>query len=244
MPYYMEETEGEFCVFKEGTMTPLECYADRGDAEDYLTALRIATADEGYKAESDTHIPPEAVAENARMALEVRAAMPPSMQGMTLVGLARANQLANRRPVSVATIRRMLSYFERHEVDKQGATWDERGKGWQAWMGWGGDEGWAWAQEIIAMEDEMEAKASRRHSEADMKLIRAMRKQLKMMLEICVELGDDGYEDEEESAEEQTEMETGIAEVVDALDDVRTMKSEEVPSEVKAFARRLMGANE
>ena len=89
----------------------------------------------------------------------------------------------------------------------------------------------------------MEAKASRRHSEADMKLIRAMRKQLKMMLEICVELGDDGYEEGEEAGEE-LEMESGIAEVVDALDDVRTMKSEEVPADVKAFARRLLGANE
>ena len=247
MPYYMEQTEGEFCVFKEGAEVPLECYADQSDAEDYLTALNIATADEETKAESDTHIPPEAVADNARLALEVRAEKPPSQQGMTLVGLARANQLADRRPVTVATLRRMLSYFERHEVDKEGATWDEQGKGWQAWYGWGGDEGWAWAKEIIAEEDAMEAKASRRHSEADMKLIRTMRKQLKMMLEICVELGDDGYEEGEEAGEEsaeQTEMETGIAEVVDALDDVRTMKSEEVPADVKAFARRLMGASE
>lgn len=240
MPYYMESVEGEFCVFKEGEAIPLECYDDQSDAEDYLTALRIATADEGYKAESDTHIPPEAVADNARLALEVRADKPPSQQGMTLVGLARANQLADRRPVSVATIRRMLSYFERHEVDKEGVTWDEQGKGWQAWMGWGGDEGWAWARQIIAEEDSMEeAKAARRHSEADMKLIRTMRKQLKMMIEICVELGDDGY-DEEETAENQQEMETGIAEVVDALDATRTMKVE-ASVEAKALARRLMG---
>ena len=271
MPYYMESVEGEFCVFKEGEAVPLECYADRGSAEDYLTALRIATADEGYKAESDTHIPPEAVARNAQMALEVRAEMPPSMQGMTLVGLARANQLAQRRPVSVATLRRMLSYFERHEVDKEGATWDEQGKGWQAWMGWGGDEGWAWAREIIAEEDSMdEAKVSRRHSEADMKLIRTARKQISGAIDTLKALGDDGMDDEETKALHVTvhvevseddhgdeyveepsdaQMETGIAEIVAALDGMRTMKAEEapldtvktLPQSVKAIGDYMVG---
>ena len=261
MPYYMEETEGQFCVFKEGTELPLECYDDQSDAEAYLTALQIATADEDIKAESDTHIPPEAVAQNAQRALEVRAEKPPSQQGMTLVGLARANQLAKREPVSVATIRRMLSYFERHEVDKEGETWDEQGKGWQAWYGWGGDEGWAWAKEIIAEEDSMdETKASRRHSEADMKLIRNARKQISGAIETLKELGDDGLDDEETKAlhvvvhvevsdddhaeeSDDAQMEEGIAEIVGALDSVGTMKSEEgkldtvksLPQSVKAI---------
>jgi hypothetical protein len=159
MPYYMESVEGEFCVFKEGQDEPLKCYDREAQAEAYLTALNIATADENYKAESDTYVPPEAVAENARRALEVRAEKPPSQRGMTPVGLARARQLANRQPVSVATLRRMISYFARHEVDKAGATWDEQGKGWQAWYGWGGDEGWAWARRIVEREDSVEGKA-------------------------------------------------------------------------------------
>ena len=158
MPYHIEETTEGYCVYKDGEAEPMECYVSEADAEAYLTALNIATADE-TKAESDTHVPPEAVAENARRALEVRAEKPPSQRGMTPVGLARARQLANRQPVSVATLRRMASYFERHEVDKDGATWSEQGKGWQAWMGWGGDEGWAWAKEITAEEDRMETKA-------------------------------------------------------------------------------------
>lgn len=222
MPYFINTVDGEFCVFKEGESTPLECYTDRDDAEAYYIALTIATADEA-KAETDTHIPPEAVAENARLALEVRAEKPPGEQGMTLVGLARARQLAERRPVSVATLRRMVSYFARHEVDKQGATWDERGKGWQAWYGWGGDEGRDWAQAIIDEEDSMEAKASRRHSEADMKLIRTARKGASAIIDIMVQLGDDGYDD----AEAQREMEEGIADIVDALDNTRIMKSGE-----------------
>lgn len=109
---------------------------------------------------AETFIPPVAVAINARQALDVRANKPPSQRGMTPVGLARASQLANRKPVSLNTIRRMAAYFARHEVDKQGSTWDSQGAGWQAWMGWGGDEGRAWAKEILQkMGDGMEAKS-------------------------------------------------------------------------------------
>jgi len=43
----------------------------------------------------------------------------------------------------------MKAYFDRHEVDKQGSTWSEQGKGWQAWQGWGGDEGRTWANAIV-----------------------------------------------------------------------------------------------
>jgi hypothetical protein len=120
---------------------------------------------------ADTFTAPQAVADNAQRALDVRAEKPPSQQGMTPVGLARANQLAKREPVSLVTVRRMVAYFDRHEIDKEGLTWDEQGKGWQAWNGWGGDEGRAWARSIIE-ENSMETKASRRHSESDMESLR------------------------------------------------------------------------
>jgi len=90
--------------------------------------------------------PPQGVADNARRALEVRARKPESERGMTAVGIARARDLANRVALSEDTIRRMVAYFERHESDKEGSTWDEQGKGWQAWYGWGGDDGFAWAK--------------------------------------------------------------------------------------------------
>ena len=90
--------------------------------------------------------PPQSVADNARRALEVRARKPESERGMTAVGIARARDLANRVALSEDTIRRMVAYFERHESDKEGSTWDEQGKGWQAWNGWGGDDGFAWAK--------------------------------------------------------------------------------------------------
>lgn len=93
--------------------------------------------------------PPKKVQENARLSLEVRESKPPSQRGMTPVGLARARDLMNGKTLSPETVKRMLNYLTRHEVDKQGSTWDERGKGWQAWMGWGGDEGFRWARKIV-----------------------------------------------------------------------------------------------
>ena len=96
-----------------------------------------------------TYIPTNAIADNARQALKVRDTKPASQRGMTSVGLARARDLMNKRPQSEDTVRRMKAFFDRHEADKQGETWDEKGKGWQAWNGWGGDEGYTWATAIV-----------------------------------------------------------------------------------------------
>jgi len=96
-----------------------------------------------------SYIPTDAMADNARRALEIREKKPMSQRGMTSVGIARARDLMNKRPMSEDTVRRMKAFFDRHEADKQGETWDEQGKGWQAWMGWGGDEGYSWSTAIV-----------------------------------------------------------------------------------------------
>jgi hypothetical protein len=68
---------------------------------------------------------------------------------MTAVGLARARDIQNKKSLSEETVRRMKAYFDRHEIDKQGETWAQQGKGWQAWHGWGGDAGQTWANAIV-----------------------------------------------------------------------------------------------
>jgi HK97 family phage portal protein len=104
--------------------------------------------------------PPQSVADNARRALDVRETKPESQRGMTEVGIARARDLANRANLSEDTIRRMVAYFERHQSDKDGSTWGDQGKGWQAWNGWGGDEGFAWAKGKVEEFDRARAKKS------------------------------------------------------------------------------------
>ena len=71
------------------------------------------------------------------------------VEGMERTGLARANQLCNREPISVDTIARMAS-FARHKQNSkiapefEGTPWKD--KGYVAWEGWGSDEGIEWAQ--------------------------------------------------------------------------------------------------
>jgi len=89
-------------------------------------------------------------------------------------------------------VRRMVAYFDRHEIDKEGATWDEQGKGWQAWNGWGGDEGRAWARRIIE-ENSMSTKASRRHSESDMESLRMAAYHNRETMKALRSVGYDGF---------------------------------------------------
>ena len=70
--------------------------------------------------------------------------------GGTLVGLARANQLKDREPLSASTVLRMYSFFSRHEPDKSATGFNsgEEGfpsKGRVAWDLWGGDGGYSWS---------------------------------------------------------------------------------------------------
>jgi lambda family phage portal protein len=99
--------------------------------------------------------PPEGAREAAKRALDVRETKPPSQRGMTPVGIARARDLINGVKMSPDTVRRMKAFFDRHEVDKKGATFGEQGKGWQAWNGWGGDAGFSWAKKVVG---QMEAR--------------------------------------------------------------------------------------
>ena len=93
-------------------------------------------------------IPPQFVADNAARGLELRQRFG---RGGTEIGVARANELVERRALTPETIRRMVSYFARHEVDKRGRNYFNEEKpsaGRIAWLLWGGDEGRAWALDI------------------------------------------------------------------------------------------------
>ena len=98
---------------------------------------------------TSTFTPPAAVALEAMCGLELRSQQVPSNRCCTVVGLARAKQLKNREPVSIDTLKRMRSYFQRHAVDKKGARWAIDSKGFQAWLLWGGDSGRDWANRTL-----------------------------------------------------------------------------------------------
>ncbi len=106
--------------------------------------------------------PPQGARKAAERALRRRAQKPQSQRGMTPVGIARARDLINGVNLSPETVRRMLAYFSRHEVDKQGSTWESYGKGRQAWDGWGGDAGFTWARKVVDQMNAADKKATLR----------------------------------------------------------------------------------
>lgn len=73
----------------------------------------------------------------------------------TSVGWTRAGQLARGETLSLSTVKRMYSYFSRHEVDKKGKDWANQSNpsnGYIMWLAWGGDAGFAWSRRIVAKE--------------------------------------------------------------------------------------------
>jgi ATP-dependent protease ClpP protease subunit len=73
-------------------------------------------------------------------------------RGGTAVGVARARDISNRVNLSPETINRMVSYFARHEVDKQAEGFRQGEEGYPsagriAWALWGGDAGQVWANQ-------------------------------------------------------------------------------------------------
>lgn len=92
-------------------------------------------------------VPTEEMAAEAQRGLDWREEFG---RGGTAVGVARARDIVNRRDLSMDTVRRMVSYFARHEVDKQGEGFSPGEDGFPsagriAWALWGGDPGQAWA---------------------------------------------------------------------------------------------------
>jgi ATP-dependent protease ClpP protease subunit len=92
--------------------------------------------------------PTEAMAAEAKLGLRWRREY---NRGGTEVGVARARDISNRTNLSPETIGRMVSYFARHEVDKEGQGFSPGedsypSAGRIAWALWGGDPGASWAR--------------------------------------------------------------------------------------------------
>ncbi len=95
-------------------------------------------------------VPPEIVAGNAAKGLALRKQFG---RGGTEIGVGRAEELVARTEQTPHSIKRMVSFFARHEVDKRAKNFgndDNPSAGYVAWLLWGGDEGRAWALEMKA----------------------------------------------------------------------------------------------
>jgi hypothetical protein len=80
----------------------------------------------------------------------------------TIVGWTRAGQLSRGENLSLSTVKRMYSFFSRHEVDKKGKDWDNTenpSNGKIMWLAWGGDAGFSWSRKIVEREKNMNKSA-------------------------------------------------------------------------------------
>lgn len=96
---------------------------------------------------AETYKPTEGMATAAKRALKWKEE---GRRGGTLVGLARANQLKDREPLSEDVVLRMYSFFSRHEPDKKATGFNSGEEGYPspgrvAWDLWGGDGGYTWS---------------------------------------------------------------------------------------------------
>lgn len=149
MPYLISTDHPEcsgFAVVKEGTQELMGCHRTQAQAEDQLTAINISEF--GRRAES--YAPTQEMKEEAQRGLDWRSEFG---RGGTEIGIARARDISNGKQLPLDTINRMVSFFARHEVDKQAEGFSPGEDGYPsngriAWALWGGDPGQRWAQNI------------------------------------------------------------------------------------------------
>lgn len=110
--------------------------------------------DKKLNEDDNTFKPPAAVANAAKRALDAKEKHGDKVKGGTRVGWTRANQLAKRENLTYDTIKRMHSFFARHDgnqaiddPDDKDFKWAD--SGYTAWMIWGGDPGKRWADSIV-----------------------------------------------------------------------------------------------
>lgn len=82
-------------------------------------------------------------------------------RGGTSVGIARARDISNGKSLPLATVKRMKSFFARHEVDKKAEGFRPGEEGYPsngriAWALWGGDAGKSWSEKIVSSAEKQE----------------------------------------------------------------------------------------
>ena len=109
-----------------------------------------------YMAKAETYSPNAGMKSAARRAIAWKESGDAKGAG-TAVGWGRATDIVAGRSMSLSVVKRMYSFFSRHEVDKKakGFSSGEEGypsKGRVMWDAWGGDAGFSWSRSISQRE--------------------------------------------------------------------------------------------
>ena len=107
---------------------------------------------------ADTYTPNADMKAAARRALKWKEEGKATGAG-TPVGWGRATDIVNGASMSLDTVKRMYSFFSRHEVDKKGKDFyntSNPSNGRIMWDAWGGDAGFSWSRAIVEREKKTE----------------------------------------------------------------------------------------
>jgi len=136
---------------------PDDANEENNEEDDALENMDLENEiDEITKAESDIDTTPtEGMVAEAKKGLEWRKEFG---RGGTIIGATRANQLVRKERLSPSVVRRMKSFFARHEVDKRAEGFRPGEKGYPsngriAWALWGGDPGQTWSYKKVEQLD-------------------------------------------------------------------------------------------
>jgi len=151
MPYFIEKVPTGWNTIKDDGEVLGE-HKTKAQAIAQMVAVSlaegIAVGGERAVDPNESFSPPAGVAVAAKRALQwISEGL--AGDGFTDVGRRRAVQLASGEDVSADVVNRMISYFARHEVDKQATGFNSGEDGFPsagrvAWDAWGGDPGQSW----------------------------------------------------------------------------------------------------
>lgn len=166
MPWHIEtenpDCAGGFAVVKDEDGEVVGCHDTEASAQDQITALNIAEAEDRGPYGVDLTVNRETQSAAAR-GLRLHEAGK-SGDGIVPTTVRDAVKMARREELSEAKVRRMPAWFARHEGDWTPGTDDQPGEetpGYVAWLLWGGDPGRAWAERKVRELDRAAAEEDR-----------------------------------------------------------------------------------
>lgn len=163
MPYDIRQNVpgcSGYAVVKSKSGKIVGCHKTKEDAQKHLTALRINVESVEKAVGESKNIPSGGMVSAAKRALAWKEE---GKAGGTAVGFARAHSIVSRENLSESTVKRMYSFFSRHQVDKKATGFNAGEEGYPspgrvAWDLWGGDAGFSWAKKKVASADKKKIK--------------------------------------------------------------------------------------
>ena len=178
----------------------------------------------------EPYVPNEGMKEEAARALAWKEE---GRRGGTRIGLTRANQIVNGDNLSEETVKRMFSYFSRHEVDKQAEGFSPGEDGYPspgrvAWGLWGGDAGYSWSRNIVEGLENESAENSQINTKQMNELLTRIQEMLAGVMspldELTAQMASDGILEEMQTMLDSVQI--PAQEALGALDELRIALAE------------------